>query len=84
MIITANYLKERGASAIKESLQDASEVYISVRGKETYVVTSVEQYDEFREYQLEKALNETLLEVKEGDYKQCSVQDHIKDIADAL
>ena len=47
-VITANDIKRRGVACIAESLADSPEVAISVRGKQAYVVMSMEQYQHLR------------------------------------
>ena len=65
-VITANEIKRRGVACIAESLAHAPEVAISVRGKNAYVVMSVEQYNHLRECELEAALLETRRDMAQG------------------
>jgi prevent-host-death family protein len=53
--ITANELKTKGVSAIEEVTASNNEAIITVRGKNKYVVLSIEEYNQLREYELEAA-----------------------------
>ena len=44
-VVTANDLKTKGISDIERLLHDAQEVIISVRGKPSYVVMDIADYD---------------------------------------
>lgn len=76
-VITANEIKRRGVACIAESLVHAPEVAISVRGKNAYVVMSVEQYNHLRECELEAALLETRRDMAQGAIAHRSVAEHI-------
>jgi PHD/YefM family antitoxin component YafN of YafNO toxin-antitoxin module len=76
--ITANDLKTGGVSAIRKNISDNSEVIISVRGKESYVIMDMEKYNYLRECELEAALIESKKDIMNGRYIEESVQDHIK------
>ena len=52
--ITANELKIRGVSAVVDRLENEEEVIISVRGKDRYVVMTLEKYARLREFELER------------------------------
>lgn len=82
-IVTANELKTKGISRIDEITSNGDEAIISVRGKQRYVVLTVEQYNYFRECELEAALVETQRDVERGDTIQESVEAHIQRIARA-
>lgn len=59
-VLTANELKRGGVSGIERAMLDSNDhqVMIDVRGKTKYVVLDVEQYNLFREYELDKAIAE--------------------------
>ncbi len=65
-MVTANEIKRRGVACITESLAQAPEVAISVRGKNAYVVMSEEQYNHLRECEFEAALLETRRDMVQG------------------
>ena len=79
-IITANEIKTRGVSAITEATENGQEVFISVRGKNRYVVLSMDTYNHLRECELEAALIETRNNLKSGNYITESINDHIQRI----
>jgi prevent-host-death family protein len=79
-IITANELKTKGVSVLNGDSADGSEIIITVRGKNKYVVLPIEKYNYLRECELETALLETKRDLKEGKFKKESVEKHIKRI----
>lgn len=82
--LTANDLKTRGVTAVEESLEHNDEVLISVRGKDRYVVMTIETYNRLRELELAAAVAEAKADYAAGRYNRDSVEDHIKQITDAL
>ena len=79
MIISANEVKKRGVSIFDELLDTFSEVIINFRGKKKYVVIDYERYQDFREYELEKAYKEVMADIENGDY-HTDMDRHIKEI----
>ena len=79
-IITANELKTGGVSAIEKVISEDSEVIITVRGKNRYVVMDIEKYNHLRECELERAVAESRHDLKKGRFVEESVEDHIKRI----
>ena len=79
-IITANELKTKGVSVLNGESTDGSEIIITVRGKNKYVVLPIEKYNYLRECELETALLETKRDLKEGKFTKESVEKHIKRI----
>jgi PHD/YefM family antitoxin component YafN of YafNO toxin-antitoxin module len=79
-VITANEIKKRGVACITESLAHSPEAAISVRGKNAYVVMSMEQYQYLRECELEAALLETRRDRESGRVVHHSVAEHIKSL----
>ncbi|MFA5805596.1 MAG: hypothetical protein WC879_13240 [Melioribacteraceae bacterium] len=79
-IITANDLKTRGVTAISDASSDGGEVFVSVRGKNRYVIIPVEKYNYFRECELDTAISETRNDIKKGKYHEESIEKHIKRI----
>lgn len=82
-VITANEIKTKGVSAITDATENGEEAFISVRGKNRYVVLSIDTYNHLRECELEAALIETRNDLKNGSYTTESVSDHIKRITNA-
>ncbi len=79
--ITANELKTRGVSALEDQLQSADEVFVSVRGKEKFVVMSVEKYAMLREFELEQAVKEARADYEAGQVVRESADEHMKRIS---
>ena len=78
--ISANELKTRGVTAIENALSETTEAIVSVRGKDTYVVMSLDQYSHLRTCELEVALHETRKDLAEGRFITESPADHLKRI----
>lgn len=79
-IITANDLKVRGISIIDEVSSSNNEVIITVHGKDKYVVLPIEEYNQFREYELDMAIKESMEDIKKGRIIEETVESHIKRI----
>jgi len=75
--LTANDLKVRGIAAIETALAEQTEVTISVRGKERYVVMDMAQYHYFRECELEAALIQSRTDVAAGHAVQETAEAHM-------
>ena len=78
--ITANELKVKGITAIDDVTANGYEAIITVRGKQKYVVMTMEEYNNLREYELDAAIIEAELDIKKGKIKKGSVEEHIKRI----
>jgi prevent-host-death family protein len=79
-IITANELKTKGVSILNEETADGSEIIITVRGKNKYVVLPIEKYNYLRECELETALLEAKRDIAEGKFIKESVEKHVERI----
>lgn len=79
--ITANELKTRGVTAVEEQLRHEDEVIISVRGKDSYVLMTMEKYEKLRDCELDLALREARADYNAGRIERESVDDHIKRIS---
>jgi prevent-host-death family protein len=82
--VTANELKTRGVSAVEDRLDAGEDVIISVRGKDKYVVMSLEKYNQLREFELEMALREARADYAAGRILSESVDEHLRRIADDI
>ena len=78
--ITANDLKVKGITAIDELVPENDGVIITVRGKEKYVVLSIEEYNQLRELELDAAIQESQKNIAEGKFFSGSIEDHLKRI----
>jgi PHD/YefM family antitoxin component YafN of YafNO toxin-antitoxin module len=84
MVVTANEVKKRGVSLFRELFKKFDEIIISNRGKKEFVVIDYERYKKFREYELERAYEEVMEDVKEGRYKVVSAKEHIENLKKEL
>jgi len=82
--LTAYELKIRGVSAVEDRLKNEEEVIISVRGKDRYVVMTLEKYARLREFELEMAVMEARADYEAGHIITVSVEEHMKRVTDAL
>ena len=82
--ITANELKTKGVSLIKNCLAHEPEAVITVRGKKKYVVMDMAYYNYLRECELEAALLEAKTDINSGRVIVESVAEHIARISDGL
>ena len=80
LYVSAGDLKKRGISLLDDVVRDQDGAIITVRGKSKYVVIDMNAYNRFREYELEAALAETKKDIKEGNFIEESVEEHIKRI----
>lgn len=80
-IITANELKKKGVTILDEATSDHNEAIITVRGKNRYVVVSIEEYNRLREYELESAIQESLEDIRNGRIQDESIDEHLKRIS---
>ena len=83
IILTANELKTKGVSRLEEVTAGGDEAIISVRGKNRFVVVSMEQYHHLRACELEAAITETERDLAAGNTIHESVEDHIKRVMSA-
>ena len=75
--LTANDLKVRGIAAIESVLTDHTEVTISVRGKDRFVVMDMAQYHYLRECELEAALMQSKADLAASFAVHESAKDHM-------
>lgn len=76
--LTAQELKTRGAELLKQKTKKFKEAIITVRGEKRFVVLTIEQYNYFRECELEAALQEAEADVVKGKFNIESVEQHLK------
>jgi PHD/YefM family antitoxin component YafN of YafNO toxin-antitoxin module len=82
--ISENDLEAKGVSALEAELAERSEAVITVRGKNRFVVMSIEQYNYLRECELEAALLEARADLAAGRTISESVDEHIRRVTDAV
>jgi PHD/YefM family antitoxin component YafN of YafNO toxin-antitoxin module len=76
--VAAVELKRRGVSALEPALAESSEVMITVRGKNRYVVMRTETYARLREAELDLAVREARADYAAGRIADKSIQAHMK------
>jgi hypothetical protein len=81
--ITANKLKRNGVAGIERVMQDNNEtsILVYVRGKAKYVIFSVDEFNQYREYQLGLAIAEAEACLANGD---CSIIEDFENYAQVL
>ena len=78
--VTAQELKTKGASVLRERTKENNEAFITVRGEKSYVVLTMDKYNFLRECELDAALKESEADVASGKFKIQSVEEHIMDV----
>lgn len=75
LAITANDLKRNGIAGIERAMAESNEhhVLVDVRGKAKYVIFDIDEFNLFREYQLDKAIAEA---------EQCLLKGEVRVIDD--
>jgi prevent-host-death family protein len=76
-VISANDLKTKGVSAIEAALGGQPDATISVRGRDRFVVMSIEHYHYLRECELEAALAESRGDLAAGRFVKESPAAHL-------
>jgi len=75
--ITANDLKVKGISVLDDLVAENNGVVITVHGKQKYVVISMEEYNQLREYELEVAIQESKHDIEAGKFYTGTVEEHL-------
>ncbi len=81
--LTANDLKTKGIAAIEQALVEHSEAYVSVRGRQRFVVMELAQYNYLRECELEAALAESQADIVAGRFITESPVQHVARVKSA-
>ena len=71
MVVNANEIKRHGVSLFDKLFKKIDDI-ISVRGKKKYTVINYEE--KYREYQLDRAYEEMMEDIKNGNYKVVSAK----------
>jgi len=68
--INANDLKRNGIAGIERAMESGHDnsVMVDVRGKAKYVILSVDEFNHYREYQLDQAIKEAELCIVKGEF----------------
>lgn len=75
--ISANDLKTKGISAIEFALSSSPDAFVSVRGKDKFVVMDIAHYHYLRECELDAALAQTRADLTAGRAVQESPEAHL-------
>lgn len=69
--ITANELKRNGVAGIERVMSESHEsgVMVDVRGKTKYVILSADEFNQYREYQLDQAINEAEQSLAKNEFE---------------
>lgn len=78
--ISENELKTRGITAVEIALRKTTEAFVTVCGKGTYVVMSLDRYSYLHRCELEAALQETRKDLAEARFVAESPPEHLKRI----
>lgn len=78
--VVAGDIKKRGVSALAAALKEDDEAVISIRGKNRYVVMTMEKYNMLREAELIRAVREARADYDAGRIAEKSVEDHMRRI----
>jgi prevent-host-death family protein len=84
MIITANEIKTKGVSVFNKALEGNNEAIINVRGKNKFVVLSVEKYDEILAKNIDLAYLESVKDIQNNNFKTQNAKEHLQDLVNAL
>jgi len=84
MTISANEVKINGVSIFDNILKKFDELVINVRGKDKYVVLDIERYKIFRENELDIAHMKAVQDIKSGNFKVQTAQEHIEELTSEL
>jgi len=82
--VVAGEIKRRGVSAFAAALAEEDEAVITVHGKSTYVVMTMQKYNELRESELTQAVREARADYEAGRVADRSVKDHMRRLDDEV
>lgn len=79
MTVSANDIKTRGMAAIEDAFDSDATCLLTKRGKPVYAVIDLNDYDEFREWQLDKAVKEAEEDIAAGNFTVVTdIDAHVK------
>ncbi len=76
--VTANDLKTKGISVVEPFAKKGLETIVKVRGVDTYVILTTEDFNRLRGYELSAAIAETEKDLASGNYREETVEEHLK------
>ena len=82
--VSAAEIKRHGVSMLSPILNEEGEALITVRGKATYVIMTIEKYNDLRESELAQAVCEARADYDAGRIADRTVEDHMRRLSDEL
>ena len=79
-VICDEDLKTCGVKLISKLVKAEDSAIISVRGKQKYVILTIDEYNKLREIELDKAIEESKKEIAEGRYNTDTIEEHMKKV----
>ena len=77
-------IRTRGIKAVDEEIESNGMATLTYRGKPKYVIFKIDEYERFKELEMELAYKEAMREIERGEYKSLkSTQDiekHIQEL----
>ncbi len=77
-------IRNRGIKAVDEEVEKSGMATLTYRGKPKYVIFKIDEYERFKELEIELAYKEAIEDIKNGNYKAVkSTQEldkHIEDL----
>ena len=62
-------IRNRGIKAVDEEIASNGMATLTYRGKPKYVIFKIDEYERFKEMELELAYKEAMQEIENGNYK---------------
>ena len=82
--VAAGEIKKRGIAALLPALEEEGEAVITVRGKDRFVVMTMDKYNQVREAELVRAVRETRADYKAGRVLDRGVAAHMRRLDDEI
>jgi len=83
-MVTANELKTKGIQAINQEIKAQEEAIISYKGKPTYVVLTIDEYNKMKENELDLAYLKAQEDIKNGNYTEVSTMEELEEYLSRL
>ena len=83
-VVTAGELKKRGIAALQPALDAEGEAVITVRGRDRFVVMTMGKYNEIREAELARAVQEARADYAAGRILDRDLDAHMRRLADEV
>ena len=77
-------IRNRGIKAVDEEIANNGIATLTYRGKPKYVIFKIDEYERFKELEMELAYKEAVEDIKNGNYKAVKniqeLEKHIQDL----